>query len=99
MTGMRDRGLQNFSSISFLSGALRKRQEFVGWTLGRMDGISIKDESGSSRSSTNFGVLDDAWHRLGDRPRGVGARAGAAPSVVEVPSSSNEGEGEAEVGE
>ncbi|CAL9030256.1 unnamed protein product, partial [Prunus brigantina] len=38
------------------------------------------------RGSMNFAMLDEAWHRLGDRPVvGIGAES---PSVVEVTSSS-----------
>lgn len=46
----------------------------------------------------DFGDLDEAWHRLGDRPpASVVVGIGAEPSVVEVPSSSEELEGEAKV--
>lgn len=50
------------------------------------------DESGFSRGSINFGVLHEAWHRLGDRlVVGIGAKE--EPSVVEVTSSSEKREG------
>ncbi|KAI5312381.1 hypothetical protein L3X38_041554 [Prunus dulcis] len=48
-------------------------------------------DNGSRRDSVNFRVLDEAWHRLGDRPPvgvHVGARAGDVQERVASASSS-----------
>lgn len=52
--------------------------------------------SESSRGSINFGALDEAWYRLGDRPV-VGIGVEEEPSMSEVTSLSEEREGDQNV--